>query len=95
MTDSYSCCLAFPGMEPMTLSAIVATFPLPLLVKFLMQDNKLTFYVGNDREDKTTFGDMEILKVYEEKYWSGNSIFSGKTCSVSLSITGVCSTPNH
>ena len=65
----------------MTLSAIVATFTLPVLVRFLMQDKKMNFYVGNDIQDTTNFGDMEILKVYEEKYWSGNATFSGISCS--------------
>ena len=65
----------------MTLSTIVDTCTLPVMVKFLMPDKNMDFYVGNDRRDKTTFGDMEILKVYEEKYWSGNSTFSGKSCS--------------
>ena len=63
----------------MTLSTIVDTFTLPVMVKFLMPDNKMNFYVGNDTRDKTTFGEMEILEVYEEKYWSGNSTFSGKS----------------
>ena len=65
--------------EPATLSEIAYEFELPVTVQVLIQDSNLSFYVGNDKNDKTTFGDMEILEVYEEKYWSGNYTCLGKT----------------
>ena len=66
-------------VEIATLSEIVYGFELPVTVQVLIQDSNLSFYVGNDKNDRTTFGDMEIIEVYEEKYWSGNYTGLGKT----------------
>ena len=68
----------FSIVEPATLSEIAYEFELPVTVQVIIQDSNLSFYVGNDKNDKTTFGDMEIIEVYEEKYWSGNYTYSGK-----------------
>ena len=70
------------------MSEIASDFEFPVIVNVLIQDNNLSFYVGNDKNDKTTFGDMEIIEVYEERYWSGNYTYLGKTSDHAASAKG-------